>query len=956
MPTFGSQPSWSSWQWSGTNLENQVATALLTMPAGGGTVTQISFFADGYDSGATAKGVLWNSSGGVMVTGSSVSLVDKGGGSVGGQQWWNSSVSNYFIPGGTQFRIGWWRSPSGSCVWSTGGGTAYGCTNTSGSPGGFSQTYSFGSVGAYITYTTSTGPSVQTLAASSITETSAVLNGTVNPNGTQTWMQYYWGTTTSLGNYLSGTANNGDLSVGSGTAAVGEARELSGLSPNTTYYFAIEANYVSGTDVAQGSTLSFTTQPAPASSPTLVSPGNGDFDDLAGTPTFSWQYNGTTGQTGYIFQRTNMFSAAIQYWDAATSSWSTTPVSNSTSTQSVSFPSGAWSTPVEYQWTVATIDSSGTSPYAPAATIYSETAPLAPILLSPPDGSAANLNSGYTFSWEYVPQGQAPQTGFQFAAIVNGTTYYWDVATGTFTLANSTINYTASQQVTITAGNWPGGNSGAATWQVATVNAAGGTGPWSLAFNVTAADVPNLQPHAYRLLVGGKDYTDNFEQDQWTITENFAHQGDTAVFYLTDVHPNGQIGADIFIPALSPVQLYDLTTGAQIYGGMVNEPKQYRPAPQLSRLELDCVDWTYIADSAICNYTYVNQTADQIVVDLVNNRCLTPPGLNAAPIAEGGYVQPGPVIPVFVASYIQLSSALKQVAKLASGQADYAYFVDMNQNVWFMNQNQALPSGITFSDVINPANGGYASPTYGYYELSQNTYYDSDGTTIRTACTVLGAKTKLAQTDYWVSNGQSTAYPLTYDISQTTGSLVLTIGGTQEQVSILQTGTSPSTPYVLMQAPSGQWFLANGNRSGAIGASGNVMSLQYTADIPLVARYVDAQLAAVYASPPYSMPNGGVFEVVISDTSITDWNTAFGLAQAETQQYGAVQERVNITTTEDWGGDIHVGYTCTFVNSTFTDSERGGAPGITDTFLVVTNTITGTKTGFRTYELCMVRI
>jgi hypothetical protein len=72
-------------------------------------------------------------------------------------------------------------------------------------------------------------------------------------------MQYYWGTTPSFGKYLSGSPNNGDLSVGSGQSAVSEPRTLSGLQPNTTYYFEIEANQVNGSNVATGATLSFTT-------------------------------------------------------------------------------------------------------------------------------------------------------------------------------------------------------------------------------------------------------------------------------------------------------------------------------------------------------------------------------------------------------------------------------------------------------------------------------------------------------------------------------------------------------------------------------------------------------------------------------------------------------------------------------------------------------------------------
>jgi hypothetical protein len=151
-------------------------------------------------------------------------------------------------------------------------------------------------------------PPVVTNAASSITATSATVNGTVNPNGTQCWMQYYWGTTPSFGNYLAGSPNNGDLSVGSGQSAVSEPRTLSGLQPNTTYYFEIEANQVNGSNVATGATLSFTTARVPstavtnaASSITATSATLNGTVNPNGTQCWMQYYWGTTLSFGNYF-------------------------------------------------------------------------------------------------------------------------------------------------------------------------------------------------------------------------------------------------------------------------------------------------------------------------------------------------------------------------------------------------------------------------------------------------------------------------------------------------------------------------------------------------------------------------------------------------------------------------------------------------------------------------------
>lgn len=112
--------------------------------------------------------------------------------------------------------------------------------------------------GALMSFTTlqntvnNTPPVVTTVIATSITNNSALLNGTVNPNGTSTngWFEY--GTNP---NSLSYSANN--QSVGNGTSAVSIYATLSGLSPNTTYYYRAGAQSSYGT--VYGAVMSFTT-------------------------------------------------------------------------------------------------------------------------------------------------------------------------------------------------------------------------------------------------------------------------------------------------------------------------------------------------------------------------------------------------------------------------------------------------------------------------------------------------------------------------------------------------------------------------------------------------------------------------------------------------------------------------------------------------------------------------
>jgi hypothetical protein len=92
-------------------------------------------------------------------------------------------------------------------------------------------------------------PTVATMAATSITLTTATLNGTVNPLGLATTYHFEWGTTVSYGNNTTAT------SAGSGTATLSESANIIGLTTGTTYHFRIVAGNSDGT--SYGNDLTF---------------------------------------------------------------------------------------------------------------------------------------------------------------------------------------------------------------------------------------------------------------------------------------------------------------------------------------------------------------------------------------------------------------------------------------------------------------------------------------------------------------------------------------------------------------------------------------------------------------------------------------------------------------------------------------------------------------------------
>lgn len=99
-------------------------------------------------------------------------------------------------------------------------------------------------------------PAVSTGNATAIAQTSATLNGTVNPEGQSTTYYFQYGTTAAYG---SQTATAG---AGAGTTSFKVTSPIGSLSPDTIYHYRLVATNASGTTL--GSDVSFRTPKPPA--------------------------------------------------------------------------------------------------------------------------------------------------------------------------------------------------------------------------------------------------------------------------------------------------------------------------------------------------------------------------------------------------------------------------------------------------------------------------------------------------------------------------------------------------------------------------------------------------------------------------------------------------------------------------------------------------------------------
>jgi hypothetical protein len=94
-------------------------------------------------------------------------------------------------------------------------------------------------------------PSATTGSATGVGQTTATLNGTVDPQGSDTTYHFEYGTSSSYG------LQTGESPAGAGTGGVAVSANLSGLTTDTTYHYRVVATNSAGTSAGQD--LSFTT-------------------------------------------------------------------------------------------------------------------------------------------------------------------------------------------------------------------------------------------------------------------------------------------------------------------------------------------------------------------------------------------------------------------------------------------------------------------------------------------------------------------------------------------------------------------------------------------------------------------------------------------------------------------------------------------------------------------------
>jgi trimeric autotransporter adhesin len=241
-------------------------------------------------------------------------------------------------------------------------------------------------------FTTVTGPTVTTSAATGVSSSAATLNGSVNPNGRATTYFFDYGKDTSYG------SKTAVVNAGSASSPVTVSAAISGLQAGQSYHFRLEATSDAGTSL--GNDMSFTATassgPAPGA-PAVTTKAATNLTSTSATLNGSVNPNGLA--TTYYFE----YGPSPSYGSKTTAASAGSGKSNSSvSATATGIGAGV------YHFRLVASSSAGTT-YGSDLTFGSAGPPV--VLTGSAQGAST---SGVTLTGSVNPQGNATTWWFEY--------------------------------------------------------------------------------------------------------------------------------------------------------------------------------------------------------------------------------------------------------------------------------------------------------------------------------------------------------------------------------------------------------------------------------------------------------------------------------------------------------------------------------------------------------------
>jgi len=344
---------------------------------------------------------------------------------------------------------------------------------------------------------------------------------------------------------------------------------------------------------------------------------------------------------------------------------------------------------------------------------------------------------------------------------------------------------------------------------------------------------------AYNISINGVDRTADVLTKSIKIEDAINDKVNTCTFVLDDVHGTGAPGSE------QEVIITDDDDTIQIGGYIIDIEYQNKvKGGGAVRYGISCVDYVRLLDRNLVHKSYLAQTDEQIIDNIVDTYCL------GAGITTTNVVS-GITIDKISFNYIQPSRALTKLATL-SGQS---WYIDYEKDIhYFPLTTNAAPFNIT-------------SSSNEYWGLSLG----KDGSQIKNRVYVRGG-TKLSDPTTHTQKGDGTKrifvlpdkpHDVTVQVDHGSGFVTETMG-------IKNVDTSGFDWYLNFQ----EKYIEQ-DAGGAVLTTAHSLKLTYTYDIPILVAIEDT--ASILAN--------GQREFVIFDKSITTTQGARDRATAELTDY-----------------------------------------------------------------------
>lgn len=237
------------------------------------------------------------------------------------------------------------------------------------------------------------------------------------------------------------------------------------------------------------------------------------------------------------------------------------------------------------------------------------------------------------------------------------------------------------------------------------------------------------------IIINGEDRTYNIEGKSLKIKNNLTERVDVSSFNFFD------FGNTSIRPIEGQeISIYDVNENIKIFGGEITKITSIEEAPGIGTFihKCSCIDFTKKLTSKLVVEIYENQTAGDIIKDIIDNN---------APEYTYFNVQDGPEITYISFNYTTISQCIKELATLTG----YSWYVDSVKDIHFFSKETNIAPYSIDDDVDVSGNFKKFSVT-----RDKSQYRNS---------IILQGGFYLSQydVDIRVADGQATAFTLNYE-------------------------------------------------------------------------------------------------------------------------------------------------------------------------------------------------